>query len=163
MLLATDGTSGVLAPVAPGGQVLIKPPPQGGYVLYVGAQVRNVDACNIELRGRMSDPKTGEQIGFDARTTDLIPSGDGWGRPDPSNNANVANVNACPHYKDLDLHGHPYTLEMTATDAGGRRATVSQTVTPTCQFTDAREQRDCECTCGANYMLGKCDFRDGGL
>ena len=155
VLLITDGVSHVLKEVHQGDAIPLEPPPQGGYVFYVGAKVRNVDACGIQLAGTLRDPDSGDRIGYDARTTDLLLTADGWGQPDPGNNANVANVNGCPDYGAKDVQGKPYQLEMYATDRSGRTAKVTASVVPTCMQSNPLVQQDCLCNCSANYMLGK--------
>jgi hypothetical protein len=156
-ILITDGASQVLSPIAPGDTLPLEPPPQGGYVLYVGAAARNVDACNIKLAGTLRDPATGDQLGYDGRTTTLVLGADGWGRSDPRSNSNVANVNACPDYSPNDRHGGSFNLEMKITDRSGRTATVTVPVLLQCMQSSPAVQTDCICTCSANYFLGKCD------
>jgi hypothetical protein len=156
-VLATDGASQILSAVKAGDPVPLEPPPQGGYVMYVGAQVRNLDACGAEIRGSLRDPVTDDEIGFDARTTNLVLGADGWGRPDPSNNSNVSNVNGCPDYTAKDVQNQPYNLRVTVVDRSGRSGSVTLPIRPTCdQIADPLVRRDCVSTCSANYVLGKC-------
>jgi hypothetical protein len=161
-MLITDGASQTFAMVMSGQAAPVEPPPQGGYVMYVGAAARNLDACGVELRGELRDPATNDQIAFDARTTNLILGTDGWGRPDPSNNSNVSNVNACPDYTPKDVQGKTYLLGMTVVDRENRKASLSIPVVPTCMLANPAVQADCVCTCSANYFLGKCGASDGG-
>ena len=161
-MLITDGASQMFSLVMMGEQAPVEPPPQGGYVMYVGAQARNLDACGVQIGGELRDPDTNDQVGFDARTTNLILGSDGWGRPDPSNNSNVANVSACPDFTPKDVQGKTYLLGVTVVDRENRKATVSIPIVPTCALADPAVQRDCLCTCSANYFLGKCGAPDGG-
>ncbi len=165
-MLFTDGKSMVLMPVADGDELPMEPPPQGGEVLYVGAAANNVDGCNIELRGRLLDPVTHDQLGLDARDTNLILRSDGWGESDASDDSNEANVNACPDYSSSDRVDGTFILEMTVTDRGGRTATVSHSVKLICDPTlDSAAYANCVCTCSANYKLGICNgfTLDGGV
>src|SRR5581483_892116 len=77
-MLITDGASQMFSLVMMGEQAPVEPPPQGGYVMYVGAQARNLDACGVQIGGELRDPDTNDQVGFDARTTNLILGSDGW-------------------------------------------------------------------------------------
>ncbi len=157
VLLITDGISHAFKEVHAGDTIPLEPPPQGGYVFYVGARVRNLDACGVELRGTLRDPDNGNQVGYDARTTNLLATGNGWGQPDPGDNANVANVNGCPDYGPKDVQGQPYQLEMEVVDRNQRSAKVTVTTVPSCQFQNNLVQTDCLCTCSAHYCLGKCN------
>jgi hypothetical protein len=161
-MLWTDGISMQLAEVTANQPIPLEPPPQGGYVMYLAAKVRNMQAC-VEFQGRLRDRATRNEVGFDARGSTLVINADGWGYPNPSNNANVSNVNGCPDYSAKDVHGESYDLEMTVVDREGRSVLVTQPIVPTCMLADPATQKDCVCTCAANYMLGKCNFApDGG-
>ncbi len=156
-VLATDGVSQMLKVVNANDPVPLEPPPQGGYVMYIGAQVRNLDACGAELRGSLRDPVTDDEVGFDARTTNLLLGADGWGRPDPSDNSNVSNVNGCPDYFAKDVQNQTYNLRVTVVDREGRSGVTTVPIVPTCdQLTDPKIHYDCVCTCSANYVLGRC-------
>ena len=165
-MLVTDGKSMMLAAVADGDSIPMEPPPQGGYVMYIGAAARNVDGCNINLAGTLRDPQTGSELGFDARDTNLVVGSDGWGRSDATDNSNESNVNACPDYTPADRVNGTFELEMKVTDRGGRTASVSHSVKLVCDpsLTGA-ELANCMCTCAANYKLGKCNPNapDGGI
>jgi len=154
-ILWTDGRSKLLAALAAGQAVPLEPPPQGGYVMYIGARVKNMHTC-VEIGGRLRDPASGNEVGFDARSSRLVPNTDGYAWPDPSDNSNVANVNGCPAYGPRDVHATPYDLEVTITDRDGRKLTLKQRIVPTCMLADPSVQADCTCTCAANYCLGKC-------
>ena len=156
-LLMTDGVSREQWEVAPNDPIPLEPPPQGGYVAYVGAAARNLDACGVDLRGTLRDPESGVQLGFDARTSNLIPDGRGWAVSDPSDNSNLSNVNVCPDYAARDQQGRPLILEMEVVDRSHRSARVSVPVVPTCGFDNPLLQRDCLCACSADYFLGKCN------
>jgi hypothetical protein len=161
-MVYTDGVSQQILDVSAGMAIPLVPPPQGGYVMYLAARVRNMDSC-VEFRGTLRDPVTGDEVGFDARGSTLEMHDDGWGWPKAISNANLSNVNGCPDYSASDVQGRGYTLEMQVVDKSGRSITVSQPIVPTCMLTNAADQADCICTCSANYVLGKCTPSvDGG-
>jgi len=158
VLLYTNGADKQLHELAPNGTLPLMPPPQGGYVVYVAAKVKNLDACGIEFAGRFRDPTTGNEQGFDARSTTLLRKDDGYGWPNIDDNSNFSNVNPCPDYGPRDVHGQRWKFELTATDRGGRRLRLTADTLLTCQHMDPTLQADCICTCSANYFLGKCNF-----
>jgi hypothetical protein len=163
-LLVTDGASGLLQPVSPGGMVPLEPPPQGGYVVYATARVRNIDGCKVDFTGQFRNPAGGAMNGYDARTKiDLKLGTDGWGRIDASDNSNLTNVNPCPDYGAKNVQGDTWLLEVTAKDQSGRSGTASMPVVPTCSFSDPKLQANCICTCTANYTLGRCNSADAGM
>jgi hypothetical protein len=162
VMIYTDGTSQVLSEVQSGQAIPLEPPPQGGYVMYLAARVLNMDAC-VEFSGNLKDPATGNQVGFDARSSTVQLRDDGWGWPDAKSNSNLSNVNGCPDYFSQDVQGRMLTLEMTVSDKDGRSVKVSQPIIPTCMLADPAAQTDCICTCSANYVLGSCSASvDGG-
>jgi hypothetical protein len=156
-LLVTDGISQVQREVQPGDPVPLEPPPQGGYVLYVGVAARNLNTCSVTLAGTLRDPDTNAQLGRDGRNPDLLVGADGWARTDPSDNSHVTNVNACPDYGATDRQGQRLILRLDLTDRAGRHGSASAPVVPTCAQPNAKSQFDCICTCSANYFPGKCD------
>jgi len=161
-IVFTDGTDPTLRPLTSGQMVPLEPPPQGGYVMYVAAKVLHMDAC-VEVSGKLRDPATSNQVGFDARTTTLIRSSDGSGVPDGTNNANLSNLNGCPDYTTRDIHNQDYLVEVDIKDRSGRTLHLSDHITPRCNLSNPALQADCICTCSANYFLGKCGLADGGI
>jgi hypothetical protein len=133
-------------------------PPQGGFVMYIGARAKNVDACGIEVAGTLRDPTTMAQLGFDARNTDMLKTADGWGETDATDNSNESNVNACPDYLSTDRVNGEFLLEMKVTDREKRTATVSHHVKLICDpALDPDQAALCACECKANYKLGQCN------
>ncbi len=152
-----------------GDRISLMRPLQGGEVLFVGARVTNVDACGLQLTGALRDEET-QQVRFDTRTINLIPTGDGWGVTGTLG-ANVAglisnfsNVPVCPNeWSTTDVDGHEYGLEVTITDRGGRTLLKTIHVTPACDQADFAS--DCTCICRAGYVLGSecpAEDTDGG-
>lgn len=148
VIVVSDGVSPTLRDVASGDAVGLVRPPQGGQVVYTALRVRNMNRCGVQMRGRFRDPANGEELGFDARTVDLIAGSDGWGRPDALQLSEVANVALCPNFSTArDNQGLTTTLEVTATDQKAHTITISLPVTPTCTAADATERALCVCEC----------------
>jgi hypothetical protein len=161
-LVYTDGVMPVLKPVSDGMIIPLEPPPQGGYVMYIGARARNLDGCGVAMTAHLRDPATGDEAGSDGRSTTLVKRDDGWGWPDTEFvTSNVPNVGACGDYTHRDIQGQRYTLELDVVDRGRRSIKLSTTIVPTCGFSGALQQ-DCLCECSADYMLGKICSSDGG-
>ena len=152
--LFSDGISAGYRPLSDG-PLPLEPPIQGGYVMYVGARVKNMDTHLIDFSGRLLDPQTGNEVGHDERNTTLLVGTDGYAHP-AADLSNVSNVNGCPQVSTKDVQGQPYILELTVTDRDGRTATLRNNVVPTCMQADPKLQQHCLCTCSANYFPGKC-------
>jgi hypothetical protein len=165
VLVVTDGISQTLTDIAAGAAVPLVRPPQGGQVTYAAARVRNVNRCHVQFRGRYRDPTSGDELGFDGRTLDLVVGDDGWGRPDARNPANFDNIAPCPDpFTDRDIQGTTALLEITIVDAKGRTLTLSQPVVPTCMQGDPAARALCVCECSrlpADRMRS-CSL-DGGI
>ncbi len=161
VVIWTDGINDTFADLTDGQALPLEPPPQGGYVIYVAARVRNMDGCALQFRGRLRDADTHDEVGYDARSSNLVVRADGYGYPE-ANNSDVSNVNGCPQVSPKDVQGKTYDLEMTVVDQDGRTVVVVKPVVPTCSLADPIIQNHCVCTCSANYFPGKCGFGDGG-
>jgi hypothetical protein len=163
VMIWTDGVSHQYADVAANQPIPLEPPPQGGYVMYVGARILNMGAC-VEFKGILRDSISQNEVGMDSRTSTLHKHDDGWGWPDSSTNATVSNVNGCYDLTSKDVNGQPYSLEMTVTDKFdiARQVQLTQSIVPTCMLADPAVQADCICSCAANYYLGKCGMDAGG-
>jgi hypothetical protein len=136
-------------------------PPQGGFVMFVGAQVRGLDAnvADVALKGRLLDAAGTTALASDMRTVTMQPSASDPTTyvPDLRSYVDVANVTVCPSYFPFDLFGQPYTLEIAVTELSTMRTGVSRHgVVPSCRQTDAAMQNKCMCECAANYHIGKC-------
>ncbi|MGZ3443411.1 MAG: hypothetical protein ACXVDD_28010 [Polyangia bacterium] len=165
IIVVTDGLSGTLVDiVAAGDPVPLVRPPQGGQVTYAAARVRNVNRCSVQFRGRFRDPATGNELGFDGRSADLVVGADGWGRPDVSQVSNLANIALCPDNDPTrDNVGKPALLEMAVADQHGHSVTVTQSVVPTCTALDAAMRALCACECSHLPATGRmCSTVDGG-
>jgi len=158
---------------APGDPVPLIEPPQGGFVIYAGIRLRNLDPCGVVLTGELVDPSTGTATSNrDRREADLEEEpgsggGDGggggaaWFRPSHLESlATIPNVPACPDALGVGVEGVPALLRVKAADRGGRSITVEPRVVPTCGPGGAQEF--CRCTCGPGFVPGKCRAPDGG-
>jgi hypothetical protein len=143
-----------------GSMVPLVAPPQGGYVSYTTARVRNIHRC-VWLRGRLVDPDTGAEIGSDARTVALTVGADGWGHSDPAQNAQFANIPACPDYDIENVQGRTLVLEVIAVDGMGAQAVATRKVVPSCMQQDPVDRARCVCSCTARFSPGRCPT-DGG-
>ncbi len=158
MYFSTMGTM-ALVPVKEGDAIDLTRPPQGGYVLFIGAQVRHLNERVVELRGRLRNPAGGALVGEDARTVTLMPTAEDPAvfAPDLRSFATVANVPICPSVGTLDLYDRPYILEVVVTELQSqRKGSTQRTVLPSCRQTDPAEKKLCQCECAANYAINKC-------
>ena len=142
-------------PLRDGGSLTIVPPPQGGFIVMVGARARNLDPCGVMLTVALRDPHT-QQVRLDARTVNLQTS---TATPDwvetSSQLAGVANVPVCPNqWASTDIYGQAFQLEVTVEDSAHRRAMTTLQVSPACS-TDKTFAMGCSCQCQAGYKLGQ--------
>ena len=150
--------------VVDGAAVPLIQPPQGGKVLMVGARVRNVDACMVQLTASLRDECTGRIVALEQRPVILADRGDGWGEPaDAVRLDDFANVPACPSAAaERDIEGEPYLVKVRVEDGAGRSAEAELTVVPECA--EAANEQQCKCECDGAYVLGQaCEPEvDGG-
>lgn len=137
-------------------------PLQGGFVLFVGARIQNMNVCRNELSSTLRDPATGIIHAFEKRIVDFPIPADDWGQPDLRDPANVANVPVCPDYTNRDVVDTDWKLEVKVRDLDGREAFASRLVRPACRQSDPGQRARCACECSANYYFGKCGGPDGG-
>lgn len=147
---AGDG-GGLRLSVDAGSKIPLIVPPQGGRVLFLGAKVRNLSSCGVQVKGVLRDAMGKTQV--DKRTTNLLSTGDGWAETDSMDFASLANVNACPNgWSEGNAFG-PMQIEIEVVDAMGRKATVVRDVVLECP--DDAGKSFCECQCKAGYVLGQ--------
>jgi hypothetical protein len=140
-------------PVADGGMVTLAFPPQGGRVIFAGVRAQNLDRCGVQLEGVLRDEGTHE-VRLDARTVNLVPTGDGWVGSNPTDISTFANVPVCPNeWSTTNLYGTEYQLELTVTDRSNRTATQALVVTPECS--EPAHAAECLCICKGGYVLGE--------
>ncbi len=147
------GADGGVAPLQDGDTVALVFPPQGGRVIFAGARATNLDACAVQITGALRDETT-KQVRVDARTVNLLRSGDGWGESDPTDISSFANVAVCPNeWSKTNIYGTEYQLSLSVTDAEGRTASVTLEVTPACA--QPENAAECMCICMGGYVLGQ--------
>ena len=146
---------GDVVPIGAGGAVELVAPPQGGQVLLVGLEARNVRGCTATITGRLRDGASGRVLGEDVRGTQLVLGDDGWGHLSFPPIATAANVTACPIASPpRDIDGSPWTLELAIEDERGARATWMGEVVPGCPA-DAPDPATCPCQCDADFVFGQ--------
>lgn len=136
-------------------------PPQGGFVVFLGAIVRNLGDTTVSLHGELRDP-SGTPIAEDSRTVSMQPSNDDPLAfvPDLRSFTNVANVAVCPSSSTVDRFDMPFQIQVDVTEVSPpkRTGSVVVNVVPTCRQTDPTQLALCKCECAANYSLGKCSM-----
>jgi hypothetical protein len=144
--------------LADGDPIDLVNPPQGGFVLFVGAIVRNLSQTTVALHAALQDP-SGTTLAEDSRTVSFVasPGDPGAFVPDLRSFTGVANVAVCPNASSTDRYNQPFQLEVDVTEAAtGRRGSATVGVTPSCRQTDTVKLTLCYCECSANFMVGKC-------
>lgn len=132
----------------PMAQVPLLPPPQGGWIVLLGARARNIDGCQLTLTTALVDGCDQQIIQVDKRPTRLEPGADGWGT---STVTTFGNLPVCPELTaKRDLHDVPYNVTVVVEDTGGHKATATLAVVPTCPAGDAV----CMCQCDRDYVIG---------
>lgn len=136
----------------PNTQVPLVFPPQGGWILLLGARATNIDGCRLSLTTSIRDVGSPSVISLDRRPAQLEPTGDGWGLTKISS---YGNLPVCPQPATTrDLYDQPYEVTVELEDADGRHASKTVTVTPVCPDPDPTGL--CKCQCTKDYVLGSC-------
>lgn len=132
IMLVSEANS-TIRDIAEGGTVPLIRPIQGGQILLVGARVRSDVVCTYHAVGTVHDLATDVQLGRDQRTLELLPSPDGWARPEEGF-VPLINVPVCPSGAATGrIDDNPLTLRvelMTEDDKPVR--TLNATVVPVC-------------------------------
>jgi hypothetical protein len=132
----------------PGQEVPLLPPPQGGFILLLGARATNLDGCNLQLTTSFRDPCSDEIIKIDQRPAILEDTGDGWGITSLSS---YGNLPLCPQVTaERDLHDQPYIVSVALRDLDGNQGAADLRVVPVCPPDDLL----CTCQCDHNYVVG---------
>lgn len=143
--LAPSG--GSLRPVSAvdGLRVPLIPQPTGAVALFVGARVKNVDTCAINVAGRLGDAT--ENVSFN-RPIAMVKAQDGWAEAAHSADAQgYLMLFACPnHWSSRDVYENSYPLEVTVTDSTARTAKKTLSIVPFCGDPDHQSQclNDCK-------------------
>lgn len=161
-----------------GDAIDLQPPIQGGWVLFVGAAVRNFSSSGGSLLGELRRAKAsdgsplsqpGSILYSDERTAPTValpagfvpPSTSGtvaWRLTEPNPN-DTANISTCPNPLDINIADVVFFLQVTYRDKLGRSATSYRKVVPRCTSPDPLAMADCRCQCAANYLPEKCVIR----
>jgi hypothetical protein len=129
-------------------KVPLVPPPQGGWIVLLGARARNLDGCGLALTTALVDACDGQILQIDKRPTHLELGADGWG---VSSLTTFGNLPVCPQLTATrDLHDVPYTVNVVVEDIHHKKASASLTIIPTCGTDPSR----CACECARDYVVG---------
>jgi len=136
-------------------------PPQGGHVVLLAAQVRNMSTHAATLRVRMRRPETGFIVAEEKRTVAMVPvpGEHATMQPDLRSRSQVSHVPLCPDYDPVDIAEQPLDVEIEVTALytdPPRVGSARLLLVPTCRQTTEGELALCHCECEANYTLGKC-------
>ena len=136
-------------------------PPQGGHVVLLAAQVRNMSTHAATLRVRMRRPETGFIVAEEKRTVAMVPvpGEHATMQPDLRSRSQVSHVPLCPDYDSVDIGEQPLDVEIQVTALytdPPRVGSARLLLVPTCRQTTEGELALCRCECEANYTLGKC-------
>jgi hypothetical protein len=138
-------------------------PSQGGHVVFVGARATGICADGPTLTGRLLFPDE-VFINLEGRPLDLkaIDELPGWGRPDYSTIAGLANIPVCPNNTGRPLLGVPLRVEAEVEDRDGRIARARVEVSLACRQADLDCRALCECECDEGYDIAVgCDLPEG--
>jgi len=147
VVLVAQGDGGQLEDLVDGAAVPLIAAPQGGHILLIGARVRGVSGCSVQINAALRDPCNNRVVGLEDRPITLQDRGDGWAVPiDPGELANYANVAVCPVQAAAhDLHGNLFELEVRISDdAGTVLAERTAMIRPTCGPDDTYCRCDCD-------------------
>ncbi len=137
-------------PLLEDGQIPLIVPPQGGFVVFVGAKAKNI-GCFLQITSALRDEATNEVVHLENRPLKLVQSEEGWGGPEnPRYISNFSNLPACPAAGLVrDIQGQRYLLEVALDDRKGHQAKAQMHVVPVC----AEDQclTECLCQCDADY------------
>jgi hypothetical protein len=172
--LVTDGAvesvivfgtlDGELHDLVDGSRVPLIAAPQGGHILLIGARMRGVSGCSININAAVRDPCNDRVLGLEQRPISLTDRGDGWAVPvDPDELSNFANVAVCPvEAASHDLDGSALEVEVRLTDGMGRVVSeLTATITPTCDAGDSFCRCECDIDPGTDCAVDAVDADPG--
>ena len=145
---------GMSASCAAGTAVPLTFPPQGGFVLLVGARVKHFDLSSVTVTASIRDSIDDHVVSLVQQPVMLVPDTDGWAVPDqPMNLFNWANLPACPaEMATQDIFDRPYVLRIAGADGAGATAEQKVSIVPSCEAGSAGDP--CRCQCKLGYKLG---------
>ena len=132
-------------PLTDGGPLYIYGAPQGGYVIYAGAYLKNFSVCDVTLAAELIAPDGGGAL-TNSDSRQALFGGTGLaGYSGPSDlYSDLPNIPACPDALGGNIAGTPAILRVVATDDLGKSATFEMNVLPSCPPNDGA----CLCECG---------------
>ncbi len=143
-----------------GGDIDFFLPPQGGFVVLVGAQIDHTDSDVVDLEATLKNAATGELVMEDSRMVRLqrLPGHPTKFITDRRSISQVVHLTLCPSENAAGAKGVELELELKATELYSDFSTGSATlrITPMCRELQADTQAYCECLCGPDYKPGKC-------
>ncbi|MEZ4222189.1 MAG: hypothetical protein R3B13_14735 [Polyangiaceae bacterium] len=133
-------------------------PPQGGFVVLVGAQIDGTDSDVVDLEASLTDPDSGDVVVESSRSVKLqkLPGHETKYITDRRSISQVVHLTLCPSELSGGVAGHGLDLHLRATELYSDFTTgeVSMRLTPICS--DPAQSALCECMCGPNYAPGAC-------
>lgn len=146
-IMHLDGQNAVITTQAMA-QVPLQAPPQGGWIVLLGAKARNIDGCRLTLKTVLVDACDNQILQIDSRPTKLEVGSDGWG---VSSATTFGNLPVCPQLTATrDLHDAPYKVQVVLEDGDGKKGQAEMTVVPVCPGNTPL----CTCQCGRDYVIG---------
>jgi hypothetical protein len=125
---------------------------QGGYAMFAGARILDLEPSPVRMGAALIDPTTDETLVSDTRTIETlaVPAGI---EPDPQSNANFLHLVACPNYGTRMVHGLDWTLKIWMDDPR-YEGSVTVRVVPKCN--PGSRFLKCLCECEPGYYFAKC-------
>jgi hypothetical protein len=146
-IMHLDGQSAVVHTQAMA-EVPLLAPPQGGWIVLLGAKARNIDGCRLTLKTVLVDACNDQILQIDSRPTKLEVGSDGWG---VSSATTFGNLPVCPQLTaERDLHDAPYRVQVILEDGDGKKGQADMTIVPVCPANTPL----CTCQCGRDYVIG---------
>ncbi len=143
-------------PLVSGGTLELFAPPQGGFVVLIGARVAGLDSKTIELSATLSTPE-GQLLAESTRTTELVASSTpDWLETDAGNLYSTVHLTLCPAEPSVVIEGAPTRLKVDVTElyADFSTASVELDLVPTCPSGGASPVEFCRCQCGVASACG---------
>jgi hypothetical protein len=144
--MAVDATDGAHVPLIF--------PPQGGFVMLVGARVHRFDPASVTITASLRDALDSPVLTLEMRPVELATGIDGWASPaNPSDMFDWANLPTCPlAMATRNLYDQTYVLRIAAVDGGGTMAEQRLSIVPACEAGANGDM--CRCQCRLGYKLG---------
>lgn len=156
---AQEGDPGTMVPIADGDRIPAIFPPQQGYVVFLGARVRNVDTCHLYVKTSVVDPCNDSRLHVRRQPVFLRLAEDGWAEPrDPDDISAFGNLEVCPsqgQVRDLEEEEYRFEISVVTVNSDGTEVLHAEEVlnlTPYCA--EPARLEDCLCQCDRDYSLG---------